>query len=95
VASSDEDELQPLGLRARPLIQLEGLGSPYMPAARVKEVCHRLDDAGYRNVADLIQDRPPTGALLSRRQMVELRDVLDKWIDEANGEGLGDVVGAP
>jgi hypothetical protein len=64
-----------------------------MSAARVKEVCHRLDDAGYRHVADLIRDRPPTGALLTREQMVALRDVLDKWIDEANAEGLGDVVG--
>jgi hypothetical protein len=60
--------------------------------AGVKEVCHRLDDAGYRDTAELIRDRPPAGALLTREQIVDLHDVLAAWIREADEEGLGDVV---
>lgn len=81
-----------MDLRARPLVQLEGVGSPHVSEAGVKEVCHRLDDAGYRDTAELIRDRPPAGALLTRQQMVDLHDVLAAWIREADVEGLGDVV---
>ena len=81
-----------MDLRARAVVQLEGVGSPYLSEASVEEVCHRLDDAGYREAADLNRDRPPTGALLTRQQLVDLRGVLDAWIGEAGAERPGDVV---
>jgi hypothetical protein len=74
------------------IVHLEGVGSPFLSAADVKEVCHRLDDAGYREAADLIRNRPPSGALLTRQQLVDLQSVLNVWIGEADVEALGDVV---
>jgi hypothetical protein len=83
--------VQLVDLRTGAVVQLEGVGSAHLSAAGVEEVCHRLDDAGYRETAELIRDRPPTGALLTREQMVDLRDVLDEWIGEADAEGLAEV----
>jgi hypothetical protein len=84
--------VQAVDLRAGAVVQLEGVDSPYLSAAGVKEVCHRLDDAGYREAAELIRNRPSSGALLNRQQLVDLQDVLDAWIGEADVVGLGDVV---
>lgn len=81
-----------MDLRTGAVVQLEGVGSPYLSVAGVKEVCHRLDDTGYREAADLIRNRPPTGALLTRQQLVDLQGVLDAWIGEADVEGTGEVV---
>jgi hypothetical protein len=84
--------VQAVDLRARPVVQLEGVGSPNLSEAAVKEVCHRLDDAGSREAADLIRNRPPSGAALTRPQLLDLQGVLDAWIGEADVEGLDDVV---
>lgn len=84
--------MRAVNLRAKAVVELKGAGAEYVADAHVDEVSHRLDAAGYRDVAELIRDRPPTGALLTREQLVDLRDVLDGWIREADTETPADVV---
>jgi hypothetical protein len=79
-------------LRTRAVVRLKGAGSLFLGEAHVKEVCHRLDDAGYRTTLELIRDRPPEGAPLTRRQKMELWKVLHDWLAEAGTEELDDVV---
>ncbi len=81
-----------MDLRTRALVRVEGMGAPIIAEYRVKEICHRLDEAGYRQLADLIRARPPTGAQLSHQELVDLRGVLEAWIGEADSDALTDVV---
>lgn len=64
----------------------------FLGSAHVEEVCHRLDEAGYRESADAIRNRPPAGALLTHEQKVDLLNVTRDWIGEVGEEELGDAV---
>ena len=81
-----------MNLRAKAVVELEGVGSLFLAEYHLKEVCHRLDTAGYRTVFELIRDRPETGARLTRPQMSVLHAVLVEWIGEGDDRALDDVV---
>lgn len=81
-----------MNLRTGAVVELEGAGSMFLGEYHVKEVCHRLDAAGYRTVFELIRNRPETGARLTRPQMRVLHRVLVEWIGEVDDGGLDDVV---
>jgi hypothetical protein len=81
-----------VNVRVSAVVELEGAGSMFLGEYHVKEVCHRLDAAGYRTVFELIRDRPETGARLTRSQMRVLHRVLVEWISEQDDGGLDDVV---
>jgi hypothetical protein len=81
-----------VSLRVRAVVELEGAGSMFLGEYHVKEVCHRLDAAGYRTVFELIRNRPETGARLTRSQMRVLHRVLVEWLSEQDDGGPDDVV---
>ena len=81
-----------MNLQAKAVVEVEGAGSLFLGEYHVKEVCHRLDAAGYRTVFELIRNRPETGARLTRPQMRVLHRVLVEWIEEGGDEDLDDVV---
>lgn len=63
-----------------------------MGSAHVKEVCHRLEEAGYREAAEAIRNRPPGGAVLTDQQKMDLWNVIRDWTGEVDAEAPDDVV---
>ena len=78
-------------LRTRAVVTLKGAGAVFVDAHNVEEVCHRLDEAGYRETADAIRNRPQPGAVLTDEQTVDLREVLREWAREEAAEEPEDV----
>ena len=78
-------------LRARAVVTLKGTGAVFLDAQRVEEVCHRLDEAGYRETADAIRNRPRAGAVLTDEQKVDLREVLREWARDEGADEPEDV----
>jgi hypothetical protein len=92
LSSREVGERPAVSLRAKAVVELEGVGSVFLGEYHVKEVCHRLDAAGYRTVFELIRNRPETGARLTGPQMRVLHRVLVEWIGEGDVRALDDVV---